>query len=166
MSNIAVRIYQKVIRRGPPKTRYKSPKLETTTSVSGATVRQTTYDANLKKTFTKIDARLTRRNKDNLLTEVKKVCVGVCVSGFDWASRYGLLAETRGGPAYEVLPGLTYIEPDQDDPEENCLPRGAVGENMQTIQQHATQDLEYAKQYARTSATLSRRSATSNLRTN
>ena len=68
------------------------------TFVSGAIVRQTTYNAILKKTFTKIDARPTRRNKDNLLDEVKKVWVGVCVSGFDWASRYGLLAETRGGP--------------------------------------------------------------------
>ena len=95
------------------------------TSISGITVRQTTYDSIIKKIFTRIDRRPTRRMKDNLLTEVKKVCVGVCVSGFDWASRYGLIAEIIGGAEYEVLTGLAYTEPPKEDPRENCFAKGS-----------------------------------------
>ena len=71
------------------------------THSSGANARQPTYDAMIKKTFTEINERPTRRQKDNLLIELKKVLVGVIVPGFNWASKFGLLAETRGGPAYE-----------------------------------------------------------------
>ena len=91
------------------------------TSISGITVRQTAYDSIIKKTFTRIDRRPTRRMKDNLLNEVKKVCVGVCVAGFDWSSKYGLIAEIIGGAAYQVLTGITYTDPPEEDPKEIFL---------------------------------------------
>ena len=62
---------------------------------NGASARQLSYDAIIKKTFTEINERPTRTKKDNLLVEVKKVLVGVSVPGFNWASRYRLLVETR-----------------------------------------------------------------------
>ena len=65
------------------------------THSSGVNARQPTYDAIIKKTFTEINEQPTKRQKVNLLVEVKKVLVGVSVPGFNWASRYGLLAETR-----------------------------------------------------------------------
>ena len=80
------------------------------TAISGITVRQTAYDS--------IYGRPTRRMKDNLLTEIKKVCVGVWVSGFDSASKYGLIAEIIGGTAYQVLTGITYTDPPVEDPKD------------------------------------------------
>ena len=65
------------------------------THSSGVNAREPTYDAIIKKTFTEINERPTRTKKDNLLVEVKKVLVGVSVPGFNWASRYRLLVETR-----------------------------------------------------------------------
>ena len=50
---------------------------------NGASARQLSYDAIIKKTFTEINERPTRRQKDNLLVEVKKVLVGVSVPGFN-----------------------------------------------------------------------------------
>ena len=82
--------------------------------------RQPTYDAIIKKTFTKIDDRPTRKNKDNLLVEVKQFLVGVSAPSFDWASRYGLLAETRGGQAYQTMSGMVYRDPDKEEPQEIC----------------------------------------------
>ena len=60
----------------------------------------------------------TRRQKDNLLVEVEKVLVAGSVPGFNWSSKYGLLAETRGGPAYEALSGKVYAQPDNEEPPE------------------------------------------------
>ena len=80
---------------------------------NGASARQLSYDAIIKKIFTKINDRPTRRKKDNLLVEVEKVLVAVSVPGFDWSSKYGLLAETRGGPAYEALSGKVYAHPEK-----------------------------------------------------
>ena len=86
------------------------------THSSGVNDRQPTYDAIIKKTFTEIHERPTRRQKDNLLVEVEKVPVGVSVQGFNWASMYGLLAETRGGEAYEALSGKVYRHPSNEEP--------------------------------------------------
>ena len=47
------------------------------THSSGVNARQPTYDAIIKKTFTEINERPTRRQKDNLLIEVEKILVGV-----------------------------------------------------------------------------------------
>ena len=90
------------------------------THSNGVKARQPTYDAIIKKTFTKIDKRPTRRNKDNRLVEVKRVLVGVSVLGFDWASRYDLLAETRGCQVYQTLSGKVYRESNKEEPEEIC----------------------------------------------
>ena len=88
------------------------------TPSNGVNARQPTYGAIIKKTFTKIDEQPIRRHKDNLLVEVGKILVGVSVPGFDWASRYGLLAETRGGQAYQTLSGKVYTDPDKEEPPE------------------------------------------------
>ena len=86
------------------------------THSSGVNARQPTYFAIIKKTFTEINERPTRRQKDNLLIEVEKVLVGVSVSGFNWASKFGLLPETRRGPAYEQLSGEVYMHPSNEEP--------------------------------------------------
>ena len=88
------------------------------TAISGITVRQTAYDSIIKKTFTRIDRQPTRRMKDNLLTEVKKVLVGVCVTGFEWASKYGLLVKIIGAKEFETLTGIIYKVPRENDPPE------------------------------------------------
>ena len=49
------------------------------THFSGVNIRQPTYDAIIKKTFTEIQDRPSRRQKDNLLVEVEMVLVGVSV---------------------------------------------------------------------------------------
>ena len=90
------------------------------THSSGVNARQPTYDAIIKKTFTKIHERPSRRQKDNLLIEVEKVLVVVSVPGFNWSSRFGLLTETRGGPAYEKLSGKAYMHPSNEEPCEIC----------------------------------------------
>ena len=43
---------------------------------------------------------------------------GVSVPGFNWASKFGLLAETRGGPAYEQLAGRVNMHPLNEEPPE------------------------------------------------
>ena len=86
------------------------------TQVSGANTEQHTYDAVMKKTFTRIDGRPSRQNRDNLLVEVEKVLVDVSVPGFDWSIRYGLLAETRGGTEWKELTGKDYEEPSDEEP--------------------------------------------------
>ena len=63
--------------------------------------------------------------KDNLLTEVKKVIVGVCVTGFEWASKYGLLAEIIGAAEYKKLTGITYKDPPDNNPLERFIVAGS-----------------------------------------
>ena len=92
--------------------------------ISGITIRQTAYNSIIKKTFTRIDRQPTRRMKDNLLTEVKQVLVGVCVTGFEWASKYGLLAKITGAAEYKKLTGITYKDPPENNPPENFITIG------------------------------------------
>ena len=54
------------------------------TYFSGVNARQPTYDAIIKKTFTEIYERPSRRQRDNLLVEVEKVLVGVSVPVETW----------------------------------------------------------------------------------
>ena len=94
--------------------------------ISGITIRQNAFDATIKETFTKIDVKPTRRLKDNLLTEVKKVLVGVNVTGFTFASKYGLLVEVIGKTEFDTLSGKNYQEPPEDDPQDkNIFDKGA-----------------------------------------
>ena len=79
--------------------------------ISGITTRQNAFDATIRKTFTKIDVKPTRRMKDNLLTEVKKVLVGVCVTGFELVSKYGLLVEIIGETEFKNISGIDYKAP-------------------------------------------------------
>ena len=103
------------------KTRFSSPKIEKMAVISGITIRQNAFDATIKKTFTKIDVKPTRRMKDNLLTEVKKVLVGVCVTGFEFASKYGLLVEIIGKTEFDNLSGKDYKAPPENDPREKDI---------------------------------------------
>ena len=94
--------------------------------ISGITIGQNAFDATIKKTFTKIDVKPTRRVKDNLLTEVKKVLVGVCVTGFIFTSKYGLLVEIIGKTEFDTLSGKNYQEPPEGDPQDkNIFDKGA-----------------------------------------
>ena len=86
------------------------------TQVSGVNIEQPTYDAVIKKTFTKIDGRPSRKNRDNLLVEVEKVLVCLNVPRFDWSSKYGLLAKTRGETKLEEPTGREYKEPSNEEP--------------------------------------------------
>ena len=79
-------------------------------------MEQHTYDAVSKKTFAKIGGRPSRRNRDNFLVEVEKVFVCVSVPGFDWSSKYGPLAKTRGGTKWGELTGKEYEEPSNEEP--------------------------------------------------
>ena len=83
--------------------------------IGGIAIGQSAFDATIKKTFTKIDVKPTRRLKDNLLTEVKKVLVGVNVTGFSFASKYGLLVEVIGKDEFDTLSGRVYQEPPEHD---------------------------------------------------
>ena len=92
----------------------------------GITLRQSAFDATIKKTFTKIDEKPTRRSKDNLLTKVKKVLVGVNVTGFTFASKYGLLVEVIGKTEFDTLSVKNYLQPPEDDPQDkNMFDKGA-----------------------------------------
>ena len=77
----------------------------------GITLRQSAFDATIKKTFTKIGEKPTRRMEDNLFTEVKKVLVGVNLTGFEFASKYGLIVEVIGKQEFDTLSGKNYTPP-------------------------------------------------------
>ena len=51
---------------------------------------------------------------ETTVIEVEKVLVCVSVPGFDWASKYGLLAERRGGTEWEQLTVKVYEEPSNE----------------------------------------------------
>ena len=64
--------------------------------------------------------------QDDLLTKVKKVLVGVCVTGFEWASKYGLLVEIIRAKDFKKLIGIIYKDPPENDPPEmNITDTGA-----------------------------------------
>ena len=94
-------------------------------TISGITVRQTAYDATIKKTVTKIDRRPTRRTKDHLLTKVKTVLLEVGVTGFEWASKYGLLTKIIGAAEYKKLTGIIYKDLPENDSRERVVVTGS-----------------------------------------
>ena len=63
--------------------------------------------------------------KDNLLTEVKKVLVGVNVTGFDFASKYGLIVEAIGKDEFDTLAGTNYTQPDENPQDKALFDKGA-----------------------------------------
>ena len=44
--------------------------------------------------------------------------MAVSVPDFNWSSKYGLLAETTGCPAYKALSGKVYAHPSNKEPPE------------------------------------------------
>ena len=63
--------------------------------------------------------------KDNLLTEVKKVLVGVNTIGFDFASKYGLIVEVIGKDEFDTLAGVNYTPPDENPQDKALFDKGA-----------------------------------------
>ena len=62
-----------------------------TSSASESAFEQTTYDAVISKTFTRItECPLTRRSVDTLRKEVEHVLVNISVPNFGWSEKYGL----------------------------------------------------------------------------
>ena len=87
------------------------------TAISGASAEQTTYDAVIQKTFSPIQGRPTRQDRDKLHKEVEHVLVDISVPGLVWFERYGLLAEVRSQTAYINISGETYYKPSRNNPE-------------------------------------------------
>ena len=116
----------------------------------GITLRQSAFDATIKKTFTKISEKPTRRMKDNLLTEVKKVLVGVNVTGFEFASKYGLIVEVIGKQEFDTLSGKNINNHQMKTPKTKQCSTQELKSSITTILQHASLDQDHARQYAKT----------------
>ena len=88
------------------------------TPASEANCEQLTYDAVIKKTFTRItECPPTRRSVDTLRKEVEHVLVEISVPTFFWSGKYSLLGEIRPTAAYITLFRLNYRKPDDEDPD-------------------------------------------------
>ena len=88
------------------------------TAASEAACEQITYDAVIKKTFSRItECPPTRRCVDTLRKEVEHVLVDISCPAFFWSGKWGLLGEIRSGAAYTELTGLTYRPPDEEEPD-------------------------------------------------
>ena len=87
------------------------------TPASEAACEQLTYDAVIKKTFTRItECPPIRRCVDTLRKEVEHVLVDISCPAFVWSGKLGLLGEIRPLAAYTELTGLTYKPPDGEEP--------------------------------------------------
>ena len=51
--------------------------------------------------------------------------MAVCVTGFEWASKYGLLIEIIGASEYKKLTGIIYKDPPENDPPERFIVAGS-----------------------------------------
>ena len=92
------------------------------TPASEANCEQLTYDAMIKKTFTRItECPPTRRSVDTLRKEVDHVLVEISVPAFFWSGKYDLLGEIGPTTAYNTLSGLNYRKPDDKEPDLNHL---------------------------------------------
>ena len=89
-----------------------------TSSASESAFEQTTYDAVISKTFTRItECPPTRRSVDTLRKEVEHVLVNISVPNFGWSEKYGLLAEIKPGAEYTTITGgLVYVAVDDEEP--------------------------------------------------
>ena len=85
---------------------------------SESAFEQTTYDAVISKTFTRItECPPTRRSVDTLRKEVEHVLVNISVPNFSWSEKYGLLAEIKPEAEYTTITGgLVYVAVDEDEP--------------------------------------------------
>ena len=86
------------------------------TTITGANTEQPTYDAIIKKTFSRIHERPTRQDRDQLHKEVEHVLVDINVPHLEWSGKYGLLAEARTQTTYRNLSVNTYHEPSRTEP--------------------------------------------------
>ena len=79
--------------------------------VSGTNTKQPTYDAAIKKTFSRITQRPSRQDRDELMNQVEHVLVEINVSSFEWSCKHGLLTEVRPATGYHTLSGKDHVEP-------------------------------------------------------
>ena len=89
-----------------------------TSAASEAAFEQSTYDATIKKTFTRItDCPPTRRSVDTLRKEVEHVLVNISAPDFGWSEKHGLLAKIKPRAEYTTISGgLVYVPVDEDEP--------------------------------------------------
>ena len=88
------------------------------TPASEANCEQLTYNAVIRKIFTRItEFPPTRRSVDTLRKEVKHVLVEISVPAFFWSGKYGLLDEVRPTAAYNTSSELNYRKPDDEEPD-------------------------------------------------
>ena len=99
-----------------PKYQQVTENKRTMTTISGASAEQPTYDAVIQKTFSRIQGRPTRQDRDQPHNEVEHVLVDISVPGLAWSNKYGLLVEARTSTVYKNLSGKTYHEPSRNDP--------------------------------------------------
>ena len=89
-----------------------------TSSASESAFEQTTYDAVIKKTFTRMtECPPTRRSVETLRKKVEHAMVNISTPYFGWSEKYGLLAEIKPAAEYTTIAGgLVYVPVDKDAP--------------------------------------------------
>ena len=81
------------------------------TIITGAHAELPVYNSAIKKNFSKINGRPSRRDRNTLHKEVEHVLIEVSVQCFEYSGKYGLLTEARTATAYSNLNHLNYTRP-------------------------------------------------------
>ena len=90
-----------------------------TSAAAEATFEQATYDAIIKMTFTRITkCPPSRRSVDTLRKEVEHAMIKIMCPHWDWAGRFGLLAEIKPAAEYSrITGGLVHVPVSEDLPD-------------------------------------------------
>ena len=87
-----------------------------TSAVAEAAFEQATYDVILKLTLTRItECPPSRRSVDTLRKEVEYAMIKIMCPHWDWAGRFGLLAEIKPAAKYARITGGLVYSPVSDD---------------------------------------------------
>ena len=89
------------------------------TAAAEAAFEQATYDAIIKMTFTRItECPPSRRSVDTLQKEVEHTMIKILCPHWDWAGRFGLLAEIKPAAEYSrITGGLVHVPVSEDLPD-------------------------------------------------
>ena len=89
-----------------------------TSAANESAFEQATYDAVIKKTFTRmLGCPPTRRSVDTLRKEVEHVMVNISTPHWGWSAKYGLLPEIKPAAKYiTTTGGLVYVPVDNNEP--------------------------------------------------
>ena len=135
-----------------------------TSAAAEAAFEQATYDAIITFTFTSInECPPSRRSVDTLRKQVEHAMVKILCPHWDWAGRFGLLAEIKPAAEYATITGgLAMCQSQQtcqtssahgSDEETARAARGEKQPNGAPTGLHGTRDAEVSAQSATTSAT-------------